>query len=368
MLRNPISTRQCLTLLIFLLLTSACPIIDACSCVTLNTRCDTAWNSGELVFLGKVVSKLGGMERLGNGTMRLTDYEVHFAPVEVFRGESKSGKEVVLYTGFGGGDCGYPFVVGTSYLVYAYTYGGRLRAATCSETAPEVMVGGALRELRAIQTGRRADDLFGTVGIRQVGSGWADAVETQPLAKIPVHAIGNRGGRFSTTTDEQGAYAFPSLPSGKYRIEEDLPAGLTLVHNPINEPFSAYVKHTKKMAAGCRVDTFPNANGEISGRVVDQNGNGLAGYVLLQFAGPTKAGPAELRLGFTDDGAFSLKQLPPGRYRLVFQPKFGRRDNRRLKISWPAGSANSNPEEIDLGLGQHIENARFEISQIEAGR
>jgi SdrD B-like domain len=351
---------------ILILLTSVCPILEACSCVTLASRCDTAWNSDGLVFLGRVVSKLGGEEPVENGIVKLTDYEVHFALMEIFHGESKSIKEVVLYTGSGGGDCGYPFVVGTSYLVYAYNSGGRLTASTCSETAPEVMVGGALRELRAIRAGGRADDLFGTIGIGPKGSGWADLVETQPLANVPVHVIGSHGVRFSTTTDEHGTYAFPSLPPGKYRIGEDFPAGLTLAHHSRKDQLTADVKHTKEVSAGCRLDAFPRPDGEISGMVVDQKGKGLPGFLTIEPADPKEAEAAMRRGGLrgedTDEGVFSLGLLPQGRYRLVFRPKIGGRTNFGLKFSWPAYSGNSNSEGIELGLGQHIQNVRVEVS------
>src|SRR5206468_8982331 len=63
--------------------------------------------------------------------------------------------------------CALPisFVVGTSYLVYASTSDRQLTTGICSGTKPEVMVGGLLKELRAVRDGTRVDDLFGTIGI-----------------------------------------------------------------------------------------------------------------------------------------------------------------------------------------------------------
>ena len=40
-------------------------------------------------------------------------------------------------TGAGGGDCGYPFVVGHRYLIYAYRYAGSLSTGICSRTAAQ---------------------------------------------------------------------------------------------------------------------------------------------------------------------------------------------------------------------------------------
>src|SRR6266478_2781186 len=62
----------------------------------------------------------------------------------------------------------------------------------------------------------------------------------------------------------------------------------------------------------------------------------------------------------TEDGNFKLPQLPPGRYRIVFSPKIGGRVNLRQKFYWPPGNA-ANSGAIEIGLGQHVDNVRFEI-------
>ncbi|MGV8039098.1 MAG: hypothetical protein AB2L07_03160 [Thermoanaerobaculaceae bacterium] len=47
------------------------------------------------------------------------------------------GKESCIFTGRGGGDCGVPFEVGVSYLVYARaTDGGQYYVSFCSRTTP----------------------------------------------------------------------------------------------------------------------------------------------------------------------------------------------------------------------------------------
>ena len=56
-------------------------------------------------------------------------YAVHFTVEEGFRGGGVAGSQIVVDTGLGGGDCGYPFVPGTRYLVYASVHGGSLYAA-----------------------------------------------------------------------------------------------------------------------------------------------------------------------------------------------------------------------------------------------
>ena len=244
--RDRMSERQRLAAAILLLLASACPMMDACSSVVIIPRCDNSWSDGEVVFLGKAVARLGGERARDNGIVEWTDYEFHFAPVEIFRGASKEAKELVVYTGHGGDDCSEPFLVGISYLVYARTIDGRLKAGGM----PAAIAGGTLRELRAIVKGERVDDLFGTIGMGSEYGRMEDRIKSKPLGYVVVRAVGHHGARFSATTDEDGAYAFAKLPPGKYLIEADLPSGLLLGE------FPAYVKTRKGGGAACRIDAF----------------------------------------------------------------------------------------------------------------
>src|SRR5439155_1512496 len=143
--------------------------VQACSCVLVSNSCGVskAFSAGGVIFLGQVVFKIKVQEpaSLGNRAAMVPRYAVHFTVKENFHGASDLGQEIVVHTGLGGGDCGYPFVVGTSYLVYASTSDRQLTTGICSGTKPEVMVGGLLKELRAARDGTRFDDLFGTIGI-----------------------------------------------------------------------------------------------------------------------------------------------------------------------------------------------------------
>jgi len=114
--------------------------------------------------------------------------------------------------------------------------------------------------LRAIARDERADDLFGTIGIGSEYGRMEDRIKSKPLANVVVRAVGHHGARFSAITDEHGAYAFATLPPGKYRIEADLPSGLLL------GAFPAYVKTRKGGGAGCRVDVFRPVDDESSMR------------------------------------------------------------------------------------------------------
>ena len=93
--------------------------VQACSCVLVSNSCGVskAFSAGGVIFLGQVVSKIKVQEpaSFGNRAAMVPRYAVHFTVKENFHGASDLGQEIVVHTGLGGGDCGYPFVVGTSY-------------------------------------------------------------------------------------------------------------------------------------------------------------------------------------------------------------------------------------------------------------
>ena len=100
---------------------------SACSCMRLTPA--EGLSSSQAVFTGEVVSveknettKFGGLE----ATLRVED---------VWKGDI--GAQVVVHTAASSAACGYNFVVGTKYLVYAYTdETDPMRVSLCSRTAP----------------------------------------------------------------------------------------------------------------------------------------------------------------------------------------------------------------------------------------
>src|SRR5216683_4092851 len=148
-----------------LLLIFSPSFVQACSCIVVGTGCGPWSFQGEgAVFLGKVTAKVAQARPTSAGAPDLpAGYAVHFSVDESFYGVAEAFGETVVYTGSGGGDCGYPFVVGTSYLVYAGVGSdGRLSTGICHGTQPEIMVGGLLKQLRAVRDTGHGFDLVGT--------------------------------------------------------------------------------------------------------------------------------------------------------------------------------------------------------------
>jgi hypothetical protein len=360
---------------VFISLLVAPSTIRACSCAMVGSGCGIALNPGSMVFLGKVISK----EEIRESTSLDVDttggtrgYAFHITTTVNFQGAGQAGQEVVVSTGQGGGDCGYPFQVGTSYLVYAGNNNGKLSTSICSGTSPEVMVSGTLKELRALRDGTRVDDLFGTIIMGGSGVSFEALTEARPLPNVPVHATSSGGSVLSASTDQHGAYAFPSLPPDTYRIDEDLPAGLSTWQRNSGQLLTVEVYHREKTGAGCQVDVFSRPDGQISGTVVDARGTGVRGFVTITPADPIEAEVAMTRGGLpgddTEDGSFSLPQLPPGKYRLIFYAKIRNAVSFQHPFYWPPPNDTSNAPAIELGFGEHLDRVRFEVSATNDAR
>jgi hypothetical protein len=94
---------------------------DACTCLPKSEICGAAseyWRTA-VVFLGRVEA----IERpAAKDTPRyLLSRRVRLRVLEPFRGSPPAGSDVIVLTGAGGGDCGYPFKLAQEYLVYAST-------------------------------------------------------------------------------------------------------------------------------------------------------------------------------------------------------------------------------------------------------
>src|SRR5215207_9117855 len=125
--------------LLFLL---ACPVAltvlaaraEACSCFAGQPPC-AAFGAASAVFVGTLTdSRTREPKAKTREEVDWTPVVVRFAVLQPFLGVE--GAEVEVATGRGGGDCGYYFRKGETYLVYAH--GGRdgktLATGICTRT------------------------------------------------------------------------------------------------------------------------------------------------------------------------------------------------------------------------------------------
>ncbi|HEV3048747.1 MAG TPA: hypothetical protein VGX50_00475 [Longimicrobium sp.] len=116
-----------------------------CSCVGAGDA-PSGLASSDAVFTARVLSVrdtvVGRGSEYGPRQMRRVTLRVDRAWKGV------GSRTVVVVTGMGGGDCGFPFRRGKSYLVYAHGTGdGSLSAGICGRTAELARAAADLRAL-----------------------------------------------------------------------------------------------------------------------------------------------------------------------------------------------------------------------------
>jgi len=135
--------------------------------------------------------------------------------------------------------------------------------------------------------------------------------------------LGRRSGLLRRT-DETRSLCFPSLPRGTY---ESIRLACRTRHlaKQNRKPLVIDIDD-KDGGAGCQVDIFLPSLWSISGTVLDtrHGRSGLFHNPACRSEGSRDSKtPRRNPCRDTEDGHFSLPQLPPGRYRLKFHPKVG---------------------------------------------
>ena len=127
-------------------------IAEACSCAVSGPPCEAAW-AANAVFAGRVVEITRNDDPKPTDPLKMLEWShrrlsVRLAVAEKFRGVDAA--DAIVATSDSGASCGYPFVVGREYLVYAYEREGRLFVSLCSRTRPLTEAAEDLAYLRAI--------------------------------------------------------------------------------------------------------------------------------------------------------------------------------------------------------------------------
>jgi hypothetical protein len=137
-----------------------------------------------------------------------------------------------------------------------------------------------------------------------------------PDAEVFVNGESSRGGK--TQTDAQGHYTFRDLKPGAYRVSARTQAAGA--HGP-----HPYATRPVTLGAGqelTSIDFRFEAFGKLSGKVVDDNGEPVAGISVLLVAREYSLGAVRYvfaAMANTDDrGVYSLASVPPGRAYLLY--------------------------------------------------
>lgn len=211
-----VARRSCLLLLVVAVSIAMQTEAHACKCSSPSPPCEATWHA-DAVFEGTVLDIVPISEpstHQGGASFRV---RVHVSAV--WLGEVPAVTDV--YTGSGGGDCGYPFVQGRSYVIYAYgRQGGRLEANICSRTR----AWDDAEEDRAYLDSLERLDHAPAAGVGRVSgqvlhvAAASPGARHRPLAARTVR-IWHDAGTTEVTSDEDGRYEASGIAVGTVVVE-----------------------------------------------------------------------------------------------------------------------------------------------------
>ena len=346
------------TLACVILLLCSARTINACSCLDSGPPCQ-AFGSASAIFSGRVteISSITGNAKPGQNYRK--KLLVRFVVSQSYRGISGTSVEAV--TGSGGGDCGYPFKVGESYLVYAYqnTEDHKLYAGICSRTRPLSEAGEDLRYIQSLATSEAGGTIYGLVNkFRRLTNESTELVG--PIEGIPITIEGSDSS-VESITDSKGEFRVTGLPPGNYKVRLKVPEGLWPTRQP--KDGEQKVEVTDK---GCAFVNFVlERNTSLSGKVLDENGQ-PASKIIVDLIPPNQINERFQKddiLALADEeGRFEFRSIPAGDYLL------GVRLNRMVEPTfayprtfYPGTQQLTKTRAISISEGQSLEGYTIQL-------
>jgi hypothetical protein len=327
-----------------------------CSCGGGGAPC-LEYGRAAAVFVGTVVDvrdspQLGRDEaRKGEDAgERWEPRAFKFAVEQTFLG--LVGAEVEVRTGMGGGDCGYRFEKGETYLVYAYAYGvGKsLTTNICSRTKLFAGAADDLEFLRSVPTRAPGVTISGEVMRRHLNT--EGNVKTGGGMAGATLIVEGGGESRKVLTDARGHYTLSGLKAGAYKLRLLIPDEL-IVWRPERE--------VNVSDRGCAIVNYiVDDNGRLAGIVTDAEGQPAARiWVRLVDAGDRTLERNSGKATITDeDGRYAFTGVPPGDYVLAVNltrfPKHEDLTNAFPRTYYPGVAQASEAQVISLGAGESV--------------
>jgi hypothetical protein len=292
----------------------------ACSCMGGTPLCQSFWGT-DSVFVGTVIGIDHTTRDIGVG-FPVSRLIVRFQVSKGYRGNI--GQEAIVETGAGGGDCGYHFESGHTYLVFGSVRNGSIYTGICTPTQPVEQAGPAIAWLDSVSTLPQTGAIYGKITQQVVKE---DRYRADPIPGVPVHLTDSAGSVSAATTDAGGAYSFTGLASGKYSLDADLPESFFGDHQQADVALHAQ---------GCADVSFHwKNNGRISGRVLDSKGRPAKGITVAVFflQDPHRGNyvkgyvPANDFQITDESGRYHFKGLLPGTYLVFVNPFAAQQQN-----------------------------------------
>lgn len=337
----------------------------ACSCRAGSVRPCSAYWEARAVFAGVVTEVAeSGVRQGGSESARPFNYKlVRFKVGEWFRGGRRGAARVL--TGPGGADCGYKFVRGRRYLVYAEERSdGRLYTSACAATKPLEEAGGDLSFIRGLAAAPPLAAIYGSVNYS--GRDFKDSsFRAEPAEGMRVLVEGG-GLQRETLTDARGNFAFEGLPPGAYSVRPIYPEHAR--GHVDTKPFELRARQCRE------VGYLPWWDGRIRGRVVDPEGRPAAGLrvwlISPELDISVRANLMHNMWVMTKaDGSFELTNVPRGRYQLVVNLTGDADDNAYgyPRTFHPGDADRARASVIELGGGERLTVQDFRLGRVHAG-
>lgn len=296
-----------LSILIVLLLASRA--VTACTCAPGGSPCES-YGSASAVFVGTVTS-VRGSERRPVKDPKDVDWvpvAYKFSVDQSYLGVS--GTEIEVFTGRGGGDCGFDFQQGQRYLVYAHRYNDKLITSICTRTKPFSQATEDLAFLGTLSSAPPGVTIYGAVMRGPDDGPTRTEIKTEPLSPDIQIVIEGETEKKEIRPDTDGRFRVNGLRPGKYKLALRLPDTLTTSRNEVE---------LSLVDRGCAgVAWYFVDNGRVSGRVINADGEPVARIAVSLVNPGTNATEYSVKFDRTnDEGYFSFSAVPPGNYNIA---------------------------------------------------
>lgn len=332
--------------------------VSACSCVSERPVCES-FGEADAVFVGKVVGAKQQQKTNYDGKEETYDVgEIYFEVEEAFNGVKK-GTRVTIRSGTGGGDCGYWFKRGQTYLVYGYGENkGSFSTSICTRTREISGANEDLESLRSLPPVNSGIRIYGNVVEEVKNPDEESWRQGNPLLGINLTITNTKNPKiiYKAETDSQGFYEVAGIPAGKYKVIPNLPK------NTIISEYSTREFEVKDR--GCSEQSFIVQNDSlINGKVVDADGKPVESIQLHLISEKQVDGSQSADMTFTgEDGSFSFETIPVGNYILVVNYDSAPDEDAPFPtIFYPYALKKAEAIPFQIGRGQKINNVVFRL-------
>lgn len=325
--------RRTLILIVALFIVGLCGVdARACSCAGEGTPCQEYWEA-TAVFIGTVIE--GNLVTVKEGDFEHQTRAVRLSIDEAFRGVE--GAEVEVLTGLGGGDCGFGFRRAQQFLVYAYRSQSdqKLHTNICTRTRAISEADPDLVYIRGLSKAKAGGTISGEV-VRERRNETGGS-KGEPLAGVKVTIDGPQ--KAEAITNTKGEFKIEGVQPGEYTVVPAVPKGLATRGED---------RKVKVADRGCAVvHLWLESSARISGRVLNAQGLSVpkAEVVIIQADKERYQGYADNAYA-DEDGSYSLKLIPEGRYVLQIRYDGMNLTNRPFPVMYYPGTPDKSQAQV----------------------